>query len=89
MSEALVTTVTQSTTSQVALADKARLGFFVLNDATATAYLKFSGAASVTDFSVRIAPGGLYEAPAGSFYGDVNIVWAASGSGKARITEVL
>ena len=85
----VVTAVASSVTSvQLVAANAARLGFNIYNDSNASLYLKFgSGAASLTDFSVLIQAGALYEIPDRSAQLEMRVIWATA-NGFARVTEV-
>ena len=64
-----------------------RDGVTIYNDSTATLYLLLSGtgAASTTNFTVKMAPGGYYEVPYG-YTGALRGYWSAA-NGYARVTE--
>jgi len=65
-----------------------RRGFMVVNDSGATLYMKFGATASLTSYSVPIAPGGFYESPGNHLYtGQIDGIWS-SATGAARITEL-
>jgi len=61
-------------------------GRAVFNDSTAVLYLKFGATASVTSYTVQIAPGGYYEFPLPLYDGEVDGIWA-SANGYARLTS--
>lgn len=63
-------------------------GRTVFNESSAILYLAFgSEAASLTSYTVQVAPGGYYEFPGGRFYGgEVRGIWATA-NGNARCTE--
>lgn len=68
------------------VANAARRGASVFNDSTATLYIGLGAtAASTTNYTAQVAPGGLYELPA-NFAGEVRGIWSAA-TGNARITE--
>ncbi len=66
-----------------------RLGASIYNDQganTATLYVKFGGAASLTDFKIAIPPNSYYEFAFPCFTGEVYGIWSAA-TGNARISE--
>lgn len=72
---------------QLLAANTARKGATVFNDSTAVLYLGLGAtAASTTNYTTQIAPGGFYEVSAG-FRGQVRGIWA-SATGNARVTEL-
>ena len=87
-----LTQVTQSPTSVTLLAANAsgvRQGAAVFNDSVALLYVALSSsAASATVHTCQVSPGGLYETPKG-WQGAVTGIWAASGAGAARVTELV
>lgn len=87
---ATTSSVTASTSSVVLFAarpDRAASGRIVFNESTATLYLKYGTAASLTSYTVQIAAGGYLEFPHPLYDGAVEGVWAAA-NGAARCTEV-
>lgn len=69
-------------------ANDARRGAVVVNDSTATLYLKLGSAASTTSYSYRLDPGGQWEMPSSWTYtGLIAGIWSAA-SGDARVTEL-
>ena len=83
--------VSQSVTSGTVLAANTstlRQGAAIYNDATAVLYLSLStSATSVSAHTVQVPPAGLYELQRG-WQGAVTGMWAAAGSGFARVTEL-
>lgn len=75
-----------SVTIRAALAS--RLGLIVVNDADADLYLSFSGAASVSNYALRLAPGDTWTNGGPTFTGAVTGIWGAAGAGFARVTEL-
>lgn len=83
-----VSSVNDSATNQTLLAQSgSRLGATVYNDSDQALCLKLGATASLTSFTAKIAPGGYYEVPAW-YTGVIDGIWAADGSGAARITEL-
>lgn len=81
------TSVAAATVDTQLLAAGSRAGFTLSNESTATLFLALgAAAASATDYSVKVAAGGYYEAPYG-YSGPVRGVWDAV-NGAARITEL-
>jgi hypothetical protein len=72
--------------------NKLRLGASVFNDSTAILYLKLGTGASTTSFTVKMAPGSLYELPSRKdglpYNGPINGYWSVA-NGNARVTEVV
>lgn len=77
-----------TSTATLLVANSARVGFSLYNDSTtATLYLALGSGASLSAFTLKMAPGGYYESPVGfSYTGIVTGVWSAA-SGNARLTE--
>jgi hypothetical protein len=59
----------------------------VSNDSTVAMYIKFGSAASLTDFTIKVAIGGYYELPQPLYGGIVTAIWDAGPTGNARLTE--
>lgn len=69
-------------------ANTGRLGLVVVNDSTATLYLKYGSAATTSSYTYRLDPGAQWEMPDGAFYtGIVTGIWS-SAAGNARVTEL-
>lgn len=80
--------VASATTLTSLLAENTnRAQWCVFNDSTAVLYLKYGATVSSTDYTVKIAAGGFYEAPFPCYTGAVAGVWA-SANGYAYVTEV-
>jgi hypothetical protein len=73
-------------------ANPARSQASVFNDSAATLYLKLGTGVSATSFTVKMAPGSLYELPQPAvgkpYQGIITGVWSAAGAGAARVTEL-
>lgn len=81
-------TTTNLNTSNVTLkaAGAARYGLHIVNDADQILYVKFGAVATADDWTLALNPGERHFEP---FYtGRIDGIWAASGSGKARVTEL-
>jgi hypothetical protein len=82
------TSVSDSNVNQTLLAaNSSRLGATIYNDSTEILYLKLGATASLTSFTARLVPNAYYEVPF-RFIGIIDGIWAANGSGAARITEL-
>ena len=83
------TSVASTTGAQTILAaNTARYGATVYNDDANGLYLLLgTGTVSATVYTVLVPSGGYYEAPYG-FTGILTGLWAADGSGSARVTEL-
>jgi hypothetical protein len=69
-------------------ANAARYGATVYNDDANALYLLLgTGTVSATVYTVQVTSGGYYEVPFG-FTGILTGLWAADGSGSARVTEL-
>jgi hypothetical protein len=85
---ATVTSVNDSATSVTLLAaNTARKGASIWNHSDATLYVKFGGAASLTDFSVILITNSYFELGQPMYPGIVCGIWDANSTGAARITE--
>lgn len=84
-----LTTVPGSNATTPLLASNAlRKGASFYNESAATLYLALAATASLTAYTVQIAPGGFYELPPPDIYiGAISGIWSAS-TGNARITEL-
>jgi hypothetical protein len=58
----------------------------VFNDSSSAMYISFNGAATITNFAVKVAVGGYYEFPAVCFGGAVSAIWDTA-NGFARTTQ--
>jgi uncharacterized membrane protein len=78
---------TSSTTLQAS--NSARLGLVIVNDSTATLYVKFGSSASSTSYTVQLQAGETYVLPTQGcrYTGIVTGIWA-SATGNARMTEL-
>lgn len=75
---------------EVVAANAERIGLSVYNDGDTTLYLAYGADdATLTDFSVAVPTGALYEAPTGWASLAVQGIWAGSPTGNAMITEVV
>lgn len=84
------TSVADSASSVTILASNAaRIGATVMNDSTATLYLRLSAsAASATDYTVQLVSGAYYEVPS-HYSGAITGIWASDpNTGAARVTEI-
>jgi len=78
----------QATNATLLDANANRKGWAVYNDSTQKCYLKFGATASSTSFTVELIPDAYYEQMGhGVYTGRVDAIWAANGSGAARVTE--
>lgn len=69
-------------------ANTARKGALIFNDSTANLYVGFtSSAVSLTSYTVKLAPGSLFEMPWPVYTGQINGIWD-NAVGAARITEL-
>lgn len=75
-----------ATSATILAANTARLGATVFNDSSEILYIKCGATASATDYTVKVLPGGYWEAPYG-YSGRLDGIWAVDGSGAARVTE--
>lgn len=82
-----VTSVTSAAADTTILAaNNNRMGAAIFNDSTADLFLLLAtGAASSTNFTVKLAAGAYYEVPF-SYHGVIKGRWA-SANGFARVTE--
>jgi hypothetical protein len=59
----------------------------IYNDSTAVMYLVFGPGASLTNYTLQMAPGGFYEVPVGLATMSFSAIWA-SAVGAARVTSI-
>ena len=86
---ATLTNVTSSaSTGTVVASNTSRVGLWIVNESTATLYLKCGATASLTSYSAVIGPGQLWEMPTSSvlYTGILDGIWSAA-NGTARVTE--
>ncbi len=86
---ATLSNVSGSATSVTLIAaNTGRLGLIVVNDSTASLYLKYGSAATTTSFTYLLQPGATWELPDAVLYtGIVTGIWS-SAVGAARVTEL-
>jgi hypothetical protein len=84
-----MTNVAGAVTSTTILASNtSRKGATVFNDGSANLYLALSAStASLTAYTVKIGPGGLFELPWPVYTGQLTGIWDAA-VGSARVTEM-
>ena len=69
-------------------ANSSRRGATILNDSSASLYVKFGTTASLTSYTVRVIRNSYFEVPYG-YTGRIDGIWATDpGDGAARITEL-
>lgn len=85
---ALANVAASATSVPLLAANTARRGASIYNDsASAYLYVKHGTTASLTSFTARVRPGGLYELPGPAVWrGAVDGIWSAA-VGNARTTE--
>lgn len=85
----VVTSASFSTsTVLLAAANNTRRVLTVYNDSNRNLYLKNGPSASLGDWNVRLPPNAYFEEPQPIWQGEVTCVWAAGGSGYARVNEL-
>jgi CYTH domain-containing protein len=88
LSTATVSSTTSSTASVTILAANAeRSGFVVVNDSTATLYLKFGSTASSSSYTYKLLAGDAVESMVTPYTGIVTGIWSAV-NGNAVATEL-
>lgn len=78
----------QATNVTLLQANGGRKGVVIVNDSTATLYLKYGATASTTSFTYRLDPGVTWEMPQPLYTGQIDGIWSVDASGAARITEL-
>lgn len=73
--------------AELVAANSARKGLLLFNASTAKAYVAFSGAASLTDYTLEMGPGAFYQMSSPTYTGAVSAVWAAA-VGAMKVTEL-
>lgn len=76
-----------ATSVTVLAANTSRLGAIIVNDSTATLYLKYGATASTSSFTYKLQGGATWEMPAPIFTGVLDGIWS-SATGNARVTEM-
>lgn len=85
----VVSSVNDSASNQTLLSSNGdRLGAIIFNDSTQTLYVKFGTTATTSDYSVKIYPDEGYALDPPVYTGQIDGIWAADGSGAARVTEL-
>jgi len=85
---ATVTSVADSASAvTLAASNGSRKALLVFNDSASTLYVKFGSAAALSDYTVKVLPGGYYELPQPMYTGIVTGIWSADSTGAARVTE--
>lgn len=88
-STATLSNVNDSGSNQDLLAANAnRLGVMIVNDSDQDLYLKYGNAATATSYTAVLPAGSYWEMPKPIYTGDIDGIWAADGTGAARITEL-
>lgn len=88
-STATLSNVSDSDSNQTLLTANAnREGVIIVNDSTATLYIKYGATASTSSFTYKVAPGATFEMPVPIFTGQLDGIWSSNASGAARITEM-
>ena len=88
ISTATVTSATSSTSSVTVLAaNTERRGFVVVNDSTATLYLKFGNTSSTTSYTYKLLAGDAVESMLTPYTGLLTGIWSAV-NGSAVVTEL-
>lgn len=83
-----VTSVADTDTNTTLLASNAaRLGATIYNESTVDLHAKLGATASLTSYTIKIAPSGYYEVPFG-YTGIIDGIWTSNASGNARMTEL-
>ena len=88
---ATLTNVTSSASTATILASNtSRLGAWIVNESTATLYLKCGATASLTSYSVAIGPGVVWELPTSSvlYTGILDGIWSAA-NGRTRSLNLI
>ena len=86
-STAALTQASSLTSSQVILAaNTARKEALIFNNSTANLYLAFTGTASLTAFTVKLATNTAYALPMPLYKGVISGIWDAA-NGSAQVTE--
>ena len=65
-----------------------REGILIFNDADQDLLVSFTDTVSEDEYTFKILPGGYYESGSVTYMGAVHLVWVASGTGKALVTEL-
>ncbi len=88
LTSASVTRVSASATVvDLKASNTARRGLYVFNELlSAVLYIKLGSAATLTDYTLSVPPGGYYELPLPVYTGVVTGIWA-SAAGAAQVTE--
>jgi hypothetical protein len=76
---------TSGTSATLASASSARLRIVIVNDSSATLYVKYGATASSVDWTVKLAPDSMLDEDA--YTGRIDAV-LSTGSGTARVTEL-
>lgn len=89
-SAATVNGVDQSTSAVVLLsANPDRKGALIQNSGTGWLYVKLGADATSADYSARLLPNNVFSLENPVYTGQVTGVWSQTGSGEARVTEIL
>lgn len=59
----------------------------IFNDASTAMYVKFGAAASLTDWTYKIAIGAAWDVPTPLYSGLITAIWDTGPTGQARITS--
>ncbi len=88
-SSASVSAVNDSATDgEVLAANSARKGAIFYNNSTSAMFLKFGGAASNSDFTVKLASYDTWVLPLPIYTGSIHGIWESDTAGKLMVTEL-
>ena len=76
-----------ASSTSILASNSSRLGATVVNDSTATLYLKYGTTASTTSYSYQVPPGATWEMAFPPYTGAIDGIWS-SATGNARVTEL-
>lgn len=92
--DAVATTATLSnvgdsaTNVTIDAANSARKGLILVNDSTASVYVKYGATASATSYTVFLGPGAYWEMPKPIYTGIIDGIWTSDAGGNMRVTEL-
>lgn len=85
-SPTLSNVASSASTGTILATNSSRVGATIVNDSTATLYLKYGATASTTSYTYQVPPGATWEMPLPAYLGIIDGIWSAA-NGNARCTD--
>lgn len=83
----LANVAASATSVTIDAANTSRKGLLLVNDSTASCFVKYGATASATSYTVFMGPGAYWEMPKPIYTGTIDGIWTAA-AGNMRVTEL-